>query len=619
MAKQLAILIDASGSMFHSAGNGSSKDKIVEASESVQYIIDEIENKTSSSDETWAVSFWYFATQSKGLIGQGNFPVGDTTAWKNVVSAIEDQPSVQAAVGSMTDIFHAVRTVADFMVANPPPLFPAVYKKKIVLFTDGNQTIQHDSRLTKGGYEFEQGIDFAVLLAGNGIALNAQGIGSDLLNATLTDLAAEAEPFGSTVKTISTTPSYAADTSAALMTNSMKVVNNNGILPLRPLAWPASRLLWEQFSLPRLAAAGNDEGSQHRVNEAHFEVDVDDISQELLLGLTWHHPGRPSIEATSPSGTSFRHGLNGAFEIGVGWMTALHIPSPEAGTWRVRVAGDPQFRPLRLNLMARSVSPEFDILLRVDPFQLDPQDTSVVTATPMFRDKPATGKFEAVLSDFTGRTWPMHAQQDGTLVAKADFPQPGIAPLRVELKGLLEGKHKVARMEFTSVQVGRPRDPRLTVEPARFRPGRRYRVAVTIHDAAFSAATQIAFGAGIEVVRFTVLSPLEAIAEISVANDAFPGAREVLTFQPDAETLGGIVVEKQPGSGHQVLTGFVTALRFDARGRLLAAVLDERREVLVKRHDERLRRLLEKARDDNLPVSIALDDHGGIEHVTIGE
>ena len=133
MAKQLAILIDASGSMFHSAGNGSSKDKIVEASESVQYIIDEIENKTSSSDETWAVSFWYFATQSKGLIGQGNFPVGDTTAWKNVVSAIEDQPSVQAAVGSMTDIFHAVRTVADFMVANPPPLFPAVYKKKIVL------------------------------------------------------------------------------------------------------------------------------------------------------------------------------------------------------------------------------------------------------------------------------------------------------------------------------------------------------------------------------------------------------------------------------------------------------------------------------------------------------
>ncbi|WP_454741782.1 vWA domain-containing protein [Cupriavidus necator] len=619
MAKQLAILIDASGSMFHSAGNGSSKDKIVEASESVQYIIDEIENKTSSSGETWAVSFWYFATQTNGLIGQGNFPVGDTTIWKNVVSAIEDQPSVQGAVGSMTDIFHAVRTVADFMVANPPPLFPAVYKKKIVLFTDGNQTIEHDDRLTKGGYEFEQGIDFAVLLAGNGIALNAQGIGSDLLNATLTDLVAEAEPFGSTTKTISTTPSYAADTSAALMTNSMKVVNNNGILPLRPLTRPASKLLWEQFSLPALAPEGSDEGARRRINEEHFEVDVDEISQELLLGLTWHHPGQPSIEARSPSGTLFRHGLNGAFEIGVGWMTALHVPSPEPGTWRVRVAGDPQFRPLRMNLMARSVCPEFDILLRVDPFQLNPQDTSVVTATPIFNDKTAAGKFEAVLSDFTGRSWPMEPQQDGTLVAKADFPVPGVAPLRVELKGLLDGKRKVSRLEFTSVQVGRPRDPRLTVEPDRYRPGRRYKVAVSISDAAFTAATQIAFGAGIEVRRFTVLSPLEAVAEITVASDAFPGAREVLTFQPDAETLGGIVVEKLPGNGQRLLTGFIKALRFDARGRLVAAVLDEDREIPVARHDERLRRLLEKARDHNLAVSIALDDHGALGKVTVGE
>ncbi|MCY1248577.1 hypothetical protein D9M72_620220 [compost metagenome] len=115
-----------------------------------------------------------------------------------------------------------------------------------------------------------------------------------------------------------------------------------------------------------------------------------------------------------------------------------------------------------------------------------------------------------------------------------------------------------------------------------------------------------------------MLSPLEAVAEIAVASDAFPGAREVLSFQPDAETLGGIVVETLPGSGHRLLTGFVRALRFDARGRLLAALLDAQREVPVMRHDERMRRLLEKARDDNLPVSIALDDHGGIEHVTIG-
>lgn len=619
MAKQLAVVIDASGSMFHPAGNGSSKDKIVEASESVQYIVDEIQNQTSSSGEDWAVSLWYFAEQTHGLIGQTMFPFGDTTLIKDIVASIENQAAVNAAVGNRTDIFHAVRTVADYMIANVPPLFPAVFKKKIVLFTDGNQTIEHDDRLTQGGYEFEQGIDFATLLAGNGIALNAQGIGSDLLNATLTDLVAEAEPFGSTVKVISTTPAYAADTSASLMTNSMKVVNNNGILPLRPVTRPASKLLWEQFSLPTLDLNESGAPVGHRVNHEDFEVEVDEISRELLLGLTWHHPGQPSIEARAPSGTLFRNGLNGAFEIGVGWMTALHVPTPEPGTWRVRVSGDPQYRPLRMNLMARSVCPEFDIRLRVDPFLLNPLQTTLVTATPLFEGKTAQGKFEAVLSDFAGHTWQMDPQQDGSLVAKVEFQANGLTPLRVELKGLLEGKRKVERLEFTSVQVGRPRDPRLTVEPDRYTAGRRYTVAVTIADAAFSAATQIRFGAGVEVKRFTVLSPLAAVAEIAVATDAVGGAREVLTYQPDAETRTGIVIEQDSCGVPPLLSGLVNALRFDARGRLIAVILDKDREICVGRHGDRLQRLLEQARDENRAISIVVDEHGALSKVTIGE
>lgn len=619
MAKQLAIIIDASGSMFHPAGGGSSKDKIVEASESVQYIIDEIQNTTSFTDP-WAVSFWYFANNTSGLIGQGNFPLlGSTVLYKTVVAnTLEDQTVTQSTVGNLTDIFHAVRTVADFMVANPPSGFPAVYKKKIVLFTDGNQTVEHDGLLTRSGYESDQGIDFATLLAANGIALNAQGIGSDLLNATLTDLVAQAEPFGSSSKVISTTPSYAADTSAALMTNSMKVVNNNGILPLRPVTRPPDKLLWEQFYLPTLEIEVNGEPTGKRINQENFEVDVDEISKELLLGLTWHHPGEPSLEARSPSGTVYSDGQNGAFEIGVGWMTALHIPSPEPGTWRVNVTGDPHHRPLRMNLMARSVCPEFDIHLQVDPFLLKPSDSSLVVATPLFEGKTAKGRFEAVLSDFAGNSWNMELRDDGSLAAKPNFPFPGLMPLRVELKGKLKGKRSVERMEFTSVQVGRPKDPRLTVDPDRFQVGRRYRVAVAITDGLFSAATQIRFGAGIEVKGFTVLSEIAAVAEIAVADDAVTGAREVLTYQPDAETMTGIVIEAGRDGAQPGFTGYIKALRFNARGRLIAVVLDKGEAITVARHAGSLQRLLESARDNNHEVSIRVDDEGDLYAVSVG-
>ena len=620
MHKQLAVVIDASGSMFHPAGSGSSKDKIVEATESVQYMIDEIQN-TATSSHPWAVSFWYFATQTKGITGQGEFPIagGNTAIYKNLIDFIENQAAVNDAAGNLTDIFHAVRTVADFMVTNPPSGFPAVFRKKIVLFTDGNQTVKHDDSLTRGGYEFEQGISFAALLAGNGIALNAQGIGSDLLNYTLTDLVAQAEPFGSSSKVISTTPQYAADTSAALMTNSMKVVNNNGILPLRPVTRTPDKLLWEQFSLPTRALDANGEPTDKRVNCEEFEVDVDEITRELLLGLTWHHPGQPTIEARAPSGTLFRDGLNGAFEIAAGWMTALHVPTPEAGTWRVRVQGDPHYRPLRMNLMARSVCPEFDIRIEVDPFQLEPPAVSVVTATPLFEGKPAKGDFKALLSDFAGRTWPMEPQKNGSLTAKADFEARGQAPLRVELEGKIADGRAVDRLEFSSVQVGRPRDPRLMVDPDRFRRGQRYEVEVAIEDAEFSAATQIRFGAGIEVKRFTVLSQLAAVAEVVVAESATPGAREVLSFQPDAQTLTGITIEGEYPRIPPSFTGIISGLCFDTRGRLAAVILGEDREIVVDRGSGRLQSLLEEARDEHREVTILVDEQGRLSRLTVGE
>ncbi len=165
--------------------------------------------------------------------------------------------------------------------------------------------------------------------------------------------------------------------------------------------------------------------------------------------------------------------------------------------------------------------------------------------------------------------------------------------------------------------MGRPRDPRLSVDPNRFRPGRRYKVEVQITDATFTAATQIRFGTGIEVKGFTVHTPLAALAEIAVDADAAPGAREVLTFQPDAGTLTGIVIE-EPTGVPPLFTGFVRALCFDAGGHLVSVLLDQDREIPVAGHGGRLQLLLAQARDDNREVAILLDERGRLNRVTVG-
>ncbi len=75
MRKQLAIVIDTSGSMYHPAGADSSHDKIQEASDSVQFVLEEIKNRvrnTHPGDE-WAVSLWRFASTFQGLVGQTLF------------------------------------------------------------------------------------------------------------------------------------------------------------------------------------------------------------------------------------------------------------------------------------------------------------------------------------------------------------------------------------------------------------------------------------------------------------------------------------------------------------------------------------------------------------------
>ena len=628
MRKQLAIVIDASGSMFHPASPDCTHDKVVEAVESTQWMLDDILDHVRTSSDQWAVSLWYFASSWAGLVGQtlldastSDFTVG---IMKDVVADISNQPSTQGAVGNLTDIFGALRKTADWMQSNPPawPGAPAPDRKSIIFFTDGEQTVAHGGSLTRAGYEASQGVSFAALLGGRAFVLNTQGIGSELLNATLTDLVAQALAPASKAKVISETPNYAADCSAAIMTNALQAVNNNGVLPLRPVPGAASGLLWEQFRLPRrvVSSAVLTHVAAQLVNHQDFEVDVDGITRELVCGLTWHQPGRPSLDLVSPSGASFAPGAPSTRLLQQGWMLSFHVPNPEAGTWRVRVHGDPRSSPIRLNLMARGIDRRFKLSAVARPPAIATPGKAEIVATPLVDDAPAAGEFEAVAAVLGGASVTLDRQPDGSYSAEVPFPDAGRNLIRVELHGKLDAGESVHRFEFTTVQVGRPGDPRLRVNPRRYEPGQTYAVDVAIQDAELGPATQIRFGAGIEVTSFQVLGASEARAEIAVAPDAVAGAREVVTYHPQAETYTGIEVlvgrrpgEPPPHGGG----GRICCLRFDANGRVIAVVFCDGSTVPVCTPSERLQKVLERARDLGQSVVIRVDAKGCLREVDV--
>jgi hypothetical protein len=56
MKKKPAIVTDASGSLFHPAGNDCTHDKIVEVSESVKYMLEKLKTHVRSTGDEWEVS-----------------------------------------------------------------------------------------------------------------------------------------------------------------------------------------------------------------------------------------------------------------------------------------------------------------------------------------------------------------------------------------------------------------------------------------------------------------------------------------------------------------------------------------------------------------------------------
>ena len=67
MRRQIAIVIDASESMYHPASPDCEHDKVVE---SVQWMLDDILSHVQTTGDEWAVSLWYFASTWSSLVGQ---------------------------------------------------------------------------------------------------------------------------------------------------------------------------------------------------------------------------------------------------------------------------------------------------------------------------------------------------------------------------------------------------------------------------------------------------------------------------------------------------------------------------------------------------------------------
>jgi len=243
---------------------------------------------------------------------------------------------------------------------------------------------------------------------------------------------------------------------------------------------------------------------------------------------------------------------------------------------------------------------------KAEPWRLENPDISTIIATPFWDDQPAEGKFQATATSFTGDIVKLARQADGTYQGKVELKTLGLIPWRVELQGKLASGETVHRIEFTAVQVGRPRDPRLVVTPDQFEPGRKYTVDVRLNDAEFDRLSQIRFGDGIDLKKFVVQSTESAQAVIEVSGSAEPGRREVVSFHPEAETLSGITI--LPGcTSAPSLSGMIQGLRFDAAGQLEGIVLDSDQAISVIVPAKQLQHLLETARDTNQKVTIEVD------------
>lgn len=638
MSKSIALLLDNSGSMFSPVDGVGTNDKIFETSEGAQLFIANMISTISPGDQ-FAFSVHRFA-QTYELFGaqvdtdDPGFAAALTTM-EGTIPGIEDQAASQAAVGNLTDLYDAVRQTADYLLANPPAFGVAdgIY---ILFFGDGIQTVLYGGGNDRLSYEAATGVNFSALLNGNDIRLRAWGIGSNALPAVLRDLTDQAfQPSGATESVLALPGSYTkvlfpvseggtfANCTTVIASTATTLVDDNGILPLQPVDGLSLGLLWEECNVPfvtKTSTVPTTGVALQRVNHCDFEVLVDGCTRVLILGLVSHSVGTPSLQATSPGGTIFTPATPGTHTVAVETATLFKIPNPEEGTWLVRVFGDDQQLPMMLNVFARGVFKEFNLGVHAEPFQIFEPGEVVITATPSVAGEPVGHGLRVTAHVFGGASATLEHNDDGSFSGPIEITRPGINPIRVEVTGHLheDDHHEVKsihRFEFTECLLGLATDPRFTVNPNTYEQGRSYTVELNLQDARFLRSTQYFSGSGIQTTGFEMLNATVARAHIQVAPDAFVGAREAVTYHPNAESIGAVFVVEAKDRG--TITGRICCLRFDAAGNLVGIVLCDGTEICVRLHDDRIQKLLEIARKRNLSVKIYLDSQGCLTGVEI--
>lgn len=426
MSKQIALLIDNSGSMFSPMAGGGTNDKIFETAQGAEmFIADLISELSMIPTSQFAVSVHRFAQNYQLLPGGAQVDTnhsGFVTAlatMQSSISTIENQAASQTAVGNLTDVYDAVRQTAQYLLANPPA-FGVASGIYILLFSDGMQTICYDGGNDMLSYEAATGVNFSTLLNGNNIRLRVLGIGSNTLPGVL-------------------------------------------------------RLLTDQA------------------------FDPSSLSEVV--------PGLP------------------------GSYTKVLFPESV------------------LDSMARGVLKKFNLGAHAEPFQILTPGKVVITASPSVEGKPAEGNLRVTAQVLGGKSITLESQDDGTFSGPVEITCPGINPIRVEVKGELEKKKSMHRFEFTEVLLGPAADFRFTVNPNTYEQGRKYTVELNLQDAQFRRSSQVLFGSGIQVTGFQMLNATAAKAQIRVASDAFVGTREVVTSNPNAESLGVVRVAEAKDAG----------------------------------------------------------------------
>ena len=324
-------------------------------------------------------------------------------------------------------------------------------------------------------YEADEGVSFSNILNARGIKLVAWGTGSDALGQVLAELVDQAEPGGanpiSTSKVLFPIDEAGIfeNCTAEIATNAFYIVSNNGVLPLAPAGQTPTRLLWEQFSLPRAGRFRETITTAiapNVVNFRDFDVLVDGSTRELILALVSHTPRvRPSLQATSPSGVTYNEGSSDARSFSVENAWALKVPDPEEGTWRVRVNGDRKQQPMVADLMARGVCKEFGLEAKAEPRHIDAPRKVKITAFPRWDGKLADGKLCATAHVFGSGSFPLKQQDDGSFAGEVEIVQPRVTIIPVEVEGKLKATGKsIQRVAYATVLTGPATDPRILVQ-----------------------------------------------------------------------------------------------------------------------------------------------------------